>query len=410
MNPQTLRAGASDLVALSVCIAVTALAVARAQTPAAPIVAEISASRHILVRWSDGSVVAMGENRSGQAARPKIIRAFVPGQRVDLPSKAIQVLASEDTSYAVLTDGSVWAWGRGFNRELGVDLKGATERETPAVIPGLRDVLQVSGSGTTAIALLRDGTVRAWGELPPAFTGGNRVYPGTAEPVELPGLKNIVAVAGGALYGLALTRDGHVWAWGPNDHGQLGLPRKTDAFAPPAEVPGLQDVVSIARLVSTGAAITRDGRVWTWGHNQQGGLGDGQRADVSDASYQKPQPVKGITDAVEVRAGASGRHVIVRRRGGTLIGWGNSDWGQLGAGISGDFQLMPTPIKLAGVEALWLGGNFSFARTTGGAVWFWGEEWAARGLLGVRGNQRLPVKVPIEKLQAPGTNNVGTAR
>ena len=86
------------------------------------------------------------------------------------------------------------------------------------------------------------------------------------------------------------------------------------------------------------------------------------------------------------------------RHNGTLIGWGNSDWGQLGAGISGDHQPTPMAIKLPGVEAYWLGGNFSFARTKDGAVWFWGEQSGAQGLLGVKGNQRVPAKVPMERL------------
>ena len=102
-----------------------------------------------------------------------------------------------------------------------------------------------------------------------------------------------------------------------------------------------------------------------------------------------------------MKAGSYGRHVIVRRRNGTLIGWGNSDWGQLGAGISGDHQPTPTAITLPGVEAYWLGGNFSFARTKDGALWFWGERSAAQGLLGAKGNQRVPAKVPPEKVSPP---------
>ena len=90
--------------------------------------------------------------------------------------------------------------------------------------------------------------------------------------------------------------------------------------------------------------------------------------------------------------------MIVRRRNGTLIGWGNSDWGQLGAGISGDHQPAPKAITLPGVEAYWLGGNFSFARTKDGSIWFWGEQSGALGLLGVKGNQRVPTREPMEKL------------
>jgi hypothetical protein len=43
-------------------------------------------------------------------------------------------------------------------------------------------------------------------------------------------------------------------------------------------------------------------------------------------------------------------------------------------------------------------GNFSFARTKDGAIWFWGERDGARGLLGVNAQQRAPAKVPMEKL------------
>jgi hypothetical protein len=33
-----------------------------------------------------------------------------------------------------------------------------------------------------------------------------------------------------------------------------------------------------------------------------------------------------------------------------------------------------------------------------GAIWFWGEKSGAQGLLGAKGQQRVPAKVPMEKL------------
>jgi alpha-tubulin suppressor-like RCC1 family protein len=247
------------------------------------------------------------------------------------------------------------------------------------------------------MALMADGTVRAWGELPAFLTGGRAVYPGVSQPMPLPGLENITRVTGAPSMGFALTKDGRAIGWGQNDRGSLGLGHMTPEPQRPTELP-LKDVVSIATVYGATAAVTRDGRVWTWGDNGQAGLGNGLHGDTSDPGQPTPQPVKGINDAVEVKAGSYGRHVIVRRRSGTLTGWGNSDWGQLGAGISGDHQPTPKAIALPGVEAYWLGGNFSFARTKDGAIWFWGEQSGAQGLLGAKGQQRVPAKVPMEKL------------
>lgn len=368
----------------------------RAQAPVT--VTEIAASWHILALLSDGTVAALGNNRSGQLGRPNVIRGFLPTARVELPGRAIQVAAGDDdASYALLDDGTVWAWGRGVANNLGVPLKGATDRHTPGQVPGLTDVVRVVARGAAAMAILRDGSVRAWGEVPTFLTGGTRIFPGLALPRPIAGLTDVVDIAGGPAAGYALTREGRVIAWGSNTKGQLGVGTQTFEERGPGLVPGLSDVVSIATVNGAAVAVTRDGHVWSWGSNEQGGLGHATHADVGEPGQPTPAIATTITDAVEVKAGTFGRQFIVRRRDGTLIGWGNSDWGQLGAGVSGDFQLKPTPIKLPAVEAYWLGGNFSFARTRDGSLWFWGEESAAPGLLGLRGNQRLPVRVPLEK-------------
>lgn len=365
----------------------------------APTVTQIAASWHILVLLSDGTVTAAGNNRSGQLGRVKAIRGFLPAARVDLPGRAVQVAAGDDdASYALLEDGTVWAWGRGVKNNLGVKLDGSTERHTPGAVPGLSGVSRITAHGALVMAVVRDGSVRAWGEVPEILTGGNRVFPGVTTPIAVQGLANVADVALWAVGGYALTRDGRVWSWGSNVKGELGNGTAAVEIRAPAQVPGVSDVVSIATANGAAVAVTKDGRVWSWGSNEQAGLGHGTQADVNEPGQPTPAPATSIVDAVEVKAGTMGRQFIVRRRNGTLIGWGNSDWGQLGAGISGDFQPKPTPIKLPDVEAYWLGGNFSFARTKDGTVWFWGEESAARGLLGTRGNQKIPARVPSTAL------------
>jgi len=373
-----------------------------------PTVTQIAASTHILVLLSDGTVTALGVNQFGQVGRPATAPLrFLPAARVALPAKAVQVAAGDQgASYALLEDGTVWAWGYGFNRNLGVELAARVMgRHTPAQVPGLTGVARIAAFEATVMAVMGDGSVRAWGgELPVFYTGGTRRYPGVAQPIVVDGLANVVDIAGGAPRGYALTREGRVYAWGPNLKGELGTGSASiEEFEPraPALVPGISDVVSIATVNRAAVAVTRDGRVWSWGSDEQAGLGHGTYADTFEPGQPTPAIALAITDAVEVKAGTLGRQFIVRRRNGTLVGWGNSDWGQLGAGVVGRFQEAPTPIKLPDVDAYWLGGNFSFARTKDGTIWFWGEESAAPTLLGSKGNQRIPVKVAIEKLIPP---------
>jgi alpha-tubulin suppressor-like RCC1 family protein len=124
----------------------------------APTVTQIAASWHILALLSDGTVSALGNNRSGQLGRPKAVRGFLPAARVDLRGKAVQVAAGdEDASYALLEDGTVWAWGRGVGNNLGVRLTGATERHTPEGRSGLTEVARIVAFKASVMAVMRDG-------------------------------------------------------------------------------------------------------------------------------------------------------------------------------------------------------------------------------------------------------------
>lgn len=381
-------------------VALAAIAATMQPSAQTPHIVDMAGSRHILALWSDGTVTGMGDNRHGQLARPRTATlTFEPPAPIELPGKAIQVMASIDTSYAVLEDGTLWAWGLGASGELGVPLpKGVDARHTPTRVASLSNVVSVSAKEHEAMAVLADGTVRAWGKPPAILAKGRRVDLGIPEPFIVDGLADVVRVDSGSLHGVALTRDGRVLTWGRNHMAQLGL-GQTSANEPPTMIPTLSDVTSVIRVGGAGVAVTRDGRVWTWGHNGQAGLGNGERADTMDPGQPTPQPVAGITDAVEVKAGSElGRQIIARRKNGTLIAWGNTDWGQLGTGGVA-FQPRPTPITLKDVVGYWPFGIQTFARTGDGTMWFWGDNFTGLPLAGLKQNQRAPARVALERLR-----------
>jgi alpha-tubulin suppressor-like RCC1 family protein len=100
---------------------------------------------------------------------------------------------------------------------------------------------------------------------------------------------------------------------------------------------------------------------------------------------------------VALVAGGAGRHALALLRDGTLRGWGNTDWGQIGAGVDADSQLRAVTPKISGVARVWAAGNNSFALTRDGRFWAWGASQSGAGLLGAQ--SKVPVVWPLSTLQ-----------
>jgi alpha-tubulin suppressor-like RCC1 family protein len=147
-------------------------------------------------------------------------------------------------------------------------------------------------------------------------------------------------------------------------------------------VPDLGDVVDVVAGSGVSTALKKDGTVWVWGANWNGQFGDGKRTDPPGPNHgweMVPQRVAGVAGVVAIASGFTGRHTLALLGDGTLRGWGNTDWGQIGAGAAATFQLRPVMPKIAGVKAVFAAGNNSFAVTTDGRFWAWGSgrpaEW-----------------------------------
>ena len=128
----------------------------------------------------------------------------------------------------------------------------------------------VAAGSDYSLALTTDGTVWAWGEQSSGKLGNGQVDPGNVLPAKVTGINNVVAIAAGAAYSLALRSDGTVWIWGfrPTDDGGY-------TATIPEPVAGLTNIVAIAAGILHSVAIRSDGIVLSWGFNIEGGLGDG---------------------------------------------------------------------------------------------------------------------------------------
>jgi alpha-tubulin suppressor-like RCC1 family protein len=157
----------------------------------------------------------------------------------------------------------------------------------------------------------------------------------------------------------AVVASGAIYCVGFGDRGELGNGRHTGACASgdeatpcyaetsPVKVVDLPDVEQVATGDAFSCARTQHGHVYCWGDNDSGqlGLGDTEQRD-------RPLPVPGLTDATQIVAGDS--HACALRRDGGVLCWGANASGQLGTGDQLK-RLSPTPVvtTVASIANIW---------------------------------------------------------
>jgi len=297
--------------------------------------AAAASGNHSLALLADGTVRAWGWNNNGQLGNGSTDTDSTTPVRVSVitsANPAVEIAGGQYHSLALLADGTVRAWGSNQYGQLGY-FSLNTESRVPAqvsVITSANPAVEIAGGGFHSLALLADGTVRAWGNNAQGQLG-NKSTTNSNAPVQVSGITSAnpaVEIAGGNLHSLALLADGTVLAWGYNAQGQLGNNSKTQSNAPVmvSGITSANPAVEIASGIYHSLALLADGTVLAWGYNVYGQLGNG-----STTQSLTPKPVSGITSgnpAVEIAGGDY--HSLALLADGTVLAWGFNAQGQLG--------------------------------------------------------------------------------
>jgi uncharacterized repeat protein (TIGR02543 family) len=247
---------------------------------------------------TSGRVFIWGTNHYGQLGDNTTIRKNIPIEITNhfklLPGeKIIQVTLRQYHSAALTSSGRLFMWGSNGNGKLGdgteIDRLTPTEITSNFALSTDDKIIQVSLSNSHSSALTLYGRLFMWGSNFYGALGINSNHD-TIQQVLLPreitsrfslgtGDKIIQVSLGGYNFSSALTLNGRIFTWGYNRYGQLGNNTITTRLVPsqitsqfPLELG--DKIIQISAGNYHSSALTSNGRIFTWGRNVSGQIGD----------------------------------------------------------------------------------------------------------------------------------------
>ncbi|MGI8617747.1 MAG: Ig-like domain-containing protein [Gemmatimonadaceae bacterium] len=265
-----------------------------------------------------------------------------------------------------------------------------------------------------------------------AGSGGDRDSASVTvrSPDALPQMRYSIIAAGGA-HTCAITESVRAMCWGSNWHGELGFGRPIRFRSTMSPMPVATGSFTALDVSTTNTcALGADRRIYCWGDNLYGQLGDGGRS-----TRAAPEPVRtdlrfaavsvggamacGLTDAGEascwgqigsrqeslpVRIQTAARLKVISAGGmhgcgitldGTLECWGRNDLGQLGDGTK---EPRVQPVRVEGNErfrSVSAGYVHTCAISESDAVYCWGDNFDGRLGIGTQAGTSSPTRVSI---------------
>jgi hypothetical protein len=244
-----------------------------------------------------------------------------------------------DSLLALRPDGSVYGFGDNGIGTLGQGVAEFRIRPMPPdvrvydrwinglrLIHGIVGANQLALGGAHSLAVLEDGALCAWGfndvgQLGAPSLSSSRMR---LTPPRVGGLPSMRLAAAGDGHSMALDTQGRLWTWGLNNMGQLGDGTRRNRFQP-RMVAQAGPYVALAAGAGHSLALDDQGRVWSWGDNSRGQLG---RFTGNNAFARKPALVQGLAPAIQI--GAAGDVSAALGRDGSVWWWG----GRLGRNVA----------------------------------------------------------------------------
>lgn len=276
---------------------------------------EISAGeRHNLAIDSSGNIWAWGSNNKGQLGNGSTTNSNVPIQ-ITTGKRYTKVFAGYENSMAIDSSNNLWAWGRNDYGQLGNN--STTNISSPTQIKS--GIKEVALGQSHTLAIDTSNNMWAWGRNN-VYQLGNGETTDSTTPIKIKsGMK---AVSAGWLHSIALDTSGNLYSWGDNTYGSLGNGTvggsTTDHHVPTIVKSGTR-FTKISTKNYHNLAIGTNGRLYSWGRNENGELGRGLE---TLADMDEPVIIETTSTLTFTEISAGYTHSMAIDSEGNLWGWG----------------------------------------------------------------------------------------
>ena len=486
-----------------------------------PIVGKIvdldEGTNHTVMLTNDGKAYAIGDNTYGQLSNGNNVPSETTPVAVRKNSENIftgikEIKAGDKTTVIVTTDGKLYACGMNDNNELGIENKEILDVNTPQENKNIENVIFANIGTNHVVAIKEDGEVDAFGygkngelgsrndknSIIPVMVGKDiirtntnnvtlKVNQGTTiegyvdyfnifnndikninytskdtsvatlEDIQendvndetqneskkfkirlsgkktgttivtanqentdnigviqvevVPETENEITISPNVItngsHTISLRVDGKVFTWGDNTYGQLGNGTvKTSDEPVEVTFPEGTIITQIAAGENHNVALDSNGNVWTWGRNNNYQIGN------TRANQYTPYKVSNLPKVIKISAGNNNTMVITENN--ELYAWGLNAYGDLGLGTYTN-KVLPKKVKgIHDIIDISGGKSHYIALNRAGEVFVTGSN--LYGQLGIGDNeigkinefQKVEIKDKIGTIDAGDISNIAT--
>ena len=336
----------------------------------------------------EGNLWAWGYNGLGELGCGNNNKNFYGPVQVKAGTRFKEIGAYESSCHAIDEEGNLWAWG---NRDIGNGSE--SSQYTPIQIKAGTKFKKISkGYGT--FALEEDGTLWAWGVNNAYGQLGTGTVTGTLTPVKVQTNVKFKEIVAGGDNTLAIDEEGNLWGWGLAY--ALGIEGNTTSAGGakfkiqtvPTKIKEGIKYKAIAEGSNHIVVIEDNGKLYTAGNNTYGQLGNGTTTNSNNLTL-----ISNEIRFSKVLSNGKGQYNLAIDETGKLYAWGRNSYGQLGDGTTTNKLSMIQIIEDTKFVEVSAGIQHVLAIDEEGNLWAWGVNNNGQLGDGTTNNTTTPIKV-----------------